>query len=173
MVFNAINCLLRGRAALICMIKVQPYSLDKSHEVTDLFYAAVHAIADDIYSPRQKAVWAPEPANYGAWASRLAQTLPYLAFCDGKLVGFMELEADGHIDCAYTHPEFQGRGVASTLYEYLEAEATRQGIKRLFVEASIVAKPFFTKRHFIEIKQNTLQRHGVELTNYAMEKSLV
>jgi GNAT superfamily N-acetyltransferase len=151
---------------------LQPYSPDKAREVTDLFYAAVYGIADDIYSPQQKAVWAPEPVNYENWEARLAQTQPFLAICDGAVVGFMELEADGHIDCTYTHPAFQGRGVASMLYSYLESEAIRQGIGRLYVEASIVAKPFFTKRGFAEIKQNTLTRQGVELVNYSMEKRL-
>ncbi|TPE53417.1 GNAT family N-acetyltransferase [Maribrevibacterium harenarium] len=153
-------------------MEIQPYSPDKAREVTNLFYAAVNGIADDVYSPQQKAVWAPEPVNYAAWAARLAQTQPFLAICAGAVVGFMELEADGHIDCTYTHPEFQGRGVASMLYAYLETEAIRKGIGRLYVEASIVAKPFFSKLGFTEVKQNTLQRQGVELVNYSMEKQL-
>lgn len=36
--------------------------------------------------------------------------------------------------------------------------------------SSITAKPFFEKRGYIVIKEQTVERFGVELRNYVMEK---
>lgn len=82
----------------------------------------------------------------------------------------MELDADGHIDCTYTHPDFQGKGVASSLYDYLFLQAKQAGIKRLYVEASLIAKPFFKHLGFSIIKKNEVQRNGESLVNFSMEK---
>ncbi len=84
----------------------------------------------------------------------------------------MELDADGHIDCTYTHPDFQGKGVASSLYDYLLMQAKQAGIKRLYVEASFIAKPFFEHRGFSVVKKNEVQRKGVSLVNFSMENPL-
>lgn len=47
---------------------------------------------------------------------------PLIALIENRLVGFIALDADGHIDCAYTLPDFQGQGMASALFEHLLAE---------------------------------------------------
>ncbi|WP_231517059.1 GNAT family N-acetyltransferase [Marinobacterium lacunae] len=88
------------------------------------------------------------------------------------MAGFIELDTDGHIDCTYTHPDFQRMGVASTLYEYLLEEASTRKIKRLYVEASLIAKPFFERRGFSVVRKNEVQRNGVTLVNFSMEKHL-
>lgn len=97
---------------------------------------------------------------------------PFLAVKDSKVVGFIELESDGHIDCLYTHKDYQRCGVARSLYLYLENEAKRKGINRLYVEASFLAKPFFEKQNFKLVKENVVLKNGVELTNFTMEKRI-
>lgn len=97
---------------------------------------------------------------------------PFIAIIENRVAGFIELDADGHIDCTYTHPDFQGKGVASALYKHLLAEARRRNIKRLYVEASLIAKPFFEHRGFSVVKKNAIQRNGVFLVNFSMEKYL-
>ncbi|MDF2183092.1 GNAT family N-acetyltransferase [Neptuniibacter sp. CAU 1671] len=125
-----------------------------------------------MYTPAQKEAWAPSPVDYAQWRVRLSTKKPFVAIIDNQVVGFIELEADGHIDCTYTHPNFQGRGVASALYDYLLAAAKAAGLKRLYVEASLLAKPFFEHRGFVLVKQNEVRRNGVSLINFSMEKYL-
>ena len=69
-----------------------------------------------------------------------------MAALDGAIVGFAELEGDGHLDTLYVHHEHQGRGIASALLDRIEAEARRLGMARLYTEASITAQPFFRAR---------------------------
>lgn len=44
---------------------------------------------------------------------------------------------------------------------------------RIYAEVSITARPFFASKGFQVIKQQTVRIHGVELTNFVMEKSFV
>jgi putative acetyltransferase len=151
---------------------IQPYSANKAKEIADLFYKSVHAIDPTVYTSEQKEAWAPTPVDYERWAERLNVKKPFIALIENRVVGFIELDADGHIDCTYTHPDFQGKGVASALYEHLLAEARARSLERLYVEASFIAKPFFEHRGFSVVKKNELQRNGVSLVNFSMEMYL-
>jgi len=95
-----------------------------------------------------------------------------MAIIENHVVGFIELDAGGHIDCMYTHPGFQGKGIASALYEHLLVQAIARGLKSLYVEASLIAQPFFEHRGFSVVKKNQVQRHGISLVNFSMEKCL-
>ncbi len=153
-------------------LDIQNYTQDKAIEVADLFHHAVHAIDESIYTQQQKEAWAPTPPNYELWTTRLDRKKPFLAMIDGKIAGFIELDSDGHIDCTYTHPNFQGRGVASALYGHILSIAKQKHFARLYVEVSLTALPFFKKRGFNILKKNELQRNGVTLINYDMELHL-
>lgn len=153
-------------------MKIEPYTLDRAVEIADLFHRSVHAIDPSVYTPEQKEAWAPTPPDYECWAQRLNEKMPVMAIKDNRVIGFVELDSDGHIDCMYTHPEFQGQGVASALYEHLQEQAKARKSDRLYVEASFLAKPFFENRGFSVVKQNEVQRKGVTLINFTMEKHL-
>jgi putative acetyltransferase len=91
---------------------------------------------------------------------------------EGKMSGFASMEADGHLDLMYVQPEHFRQGVASALYQYLEIEAGAQGLPRLFTEASLTAKPFFEKQGFEVTEKQTVERQGILLDNFRMEKYL-
>ena len=150
-------------------MEIELYTENRAAEITNLFHQAVHAIDESVYTVEQKEAWAPTPPDYEYWKERLNKKRPFVAIIHDRVAGFMELDADGHIDCTYTHPEFQGQGVASTLYQHLLLEAKGRGLKRLYVEASLPAKPFFKQRGFSVVQRNNVQRHGVTLVNFTME----
>lgn len=152
-------------------MNIQTYSKEWAREIADLFYLSVHTIDPSVYTPEQKEAWAPTP-DYDRWSERLTRKKPFVAIIENHIAGFIELDIDGHIDCTYTHPDFQGIGVASSLYEYLLVKAKETGIKSLYVEASLIAKPFFEHRGFSVVKKNEVQRNGVPLVNFSMEKHL-
>jgi putative acetyltransferase len=56
--------------------------------------------------------------------------------------------------------------------EELEARARDAGIARLTTNASRVAKPFFLRRGFALLAAQTVERRGVAIENFAMEKIL-
>ena len=151
---------------------IQNYKSEHIEAITDVFYEAVHAIDSSIYSDAQKNAWAPLPRDYESWAGRLMFKRPYLAMQGEQLMGFIELDPDGYIDSMYTHPDFQRQGVGSALYEHLAGIAREKGLKRLRVEASLVAKPFFESKGFQVLEENQVERNGELITNFEMERFL-
>lgn len=125
-----------------------------------------------MYSLAQKEAWVPIPPDYKKWKARLVSKQPYLAVINDKIAGFIELEEDGHIDCTYTLPEYQGKGVANTLLNHITEIARKKSYKRLYVDTSIVAKPFFEKCGFNVLHENNITRNKLLLTNFTMEKWL-
>ncbi|NVK40644.1 MAG: GNAT family N-acetyltransferase [Oceanospirillaceae bacterium] len=153
-------------------MEITTYQPERARDVADLFHRAVHAIDPRIYTLAQQEAWAPTPPDYAFWEQRLAIRQPWIAMDHGRLVGFVELEPGGHIDCLYVDPDCQRQGVAGLLYERVEAQAQSAGLARLYVEASKIARPFFEHRGFRVLCRNEIRRHGHGLVNFTMEKQL-
>lgn len=154
-------------------MKIIEYSAERSNEIADLFTEAVHDIDDAIYNKEQRNAWAPLSVDYQKWKDRLAMKKPFLLLINNQVAGFIELEADGHIDCTYVHPKYQQQGVASSLLKHVINLAEKAGLKQLTVEASVVAKLFFEKFGFIIKNENKVIRSGVTLVNYSMIMDIV
>ena len=90
----------------------------------------------------------------------------------GRLAGFAELEANGHIDRVYVSADHQGQGIGRALLAEVVAEARRLGLVRLFVEASITARPFFESQGFAMLAPQVVVCRGVEFVNFRMERML-
>jgi putative acetyltransferase len=58
------------------------------------------------------------------------------------------------------------------MIEVIQSYARSMYLKRLYVEASITAKPFFEKRGFQLMEKQTVVLRGVEFINYKMKFSL-
>jgi putative acetyltransferase len=152
---------------------VRDYHPADAAALIEIFCAAVHAIDDSVYTPEQKNAWAPLPADVKFWQQRLAAKRPFVAVVDSKVAGFLELEADGHIDCAYVHPAYQGQGIGTALLKHAIAIADERRLGHLYTEASKAARDFFSKHGFSITAENEVHRAGQGLTNYAMQRKLV
>lgn len=89
-----------------------------------------------------------------------------------QLIGFTELESDGHIDRFYVSADHQGVGVGKALLAAIVAEARRTDVSRLYAEASITARPFFASQGFAVVAEQTVLARGVEFVNFRMERRL-
>ena len=90
----------------------------------------------------------------------------------GEVVGFAEPEGDGHLDMLYVSKNAVGRGVGRRLYEAAEREARERGLTAVFTDASVTARSFFERRGFGVVREQTVVRRGVGMTNFVMEKHL-
>ena len=149
-------------------MQIIEYSPKYAKEIIDVFHQAVHAIDASIYSYKQQQAWAPLPIDYQKWTQRLEHKQPYILLINDHVAGFIELDPDGHIDCAYVLPNYQRQGVASALLHHIICLAKKAAFSRLYVEASIVAKPFFEQFGFKLIKKNEVTINGMTLVNYSM-----
>ncbi len=137
-----------------------------------MFQKTVREVNLGDYSSSQVRAWAPDDLYFRNWVEVCSSRFTYVAEIDSAISGFGELEPSGHIDCFYIHKNYRCCGVGSKIYRAIETKALELSINRLFVEASITAKPFFQRMGFSVIKKQKVARRGETFTNYAMEKFL-
>src|SRR3954453_2796173 len=132
------------------MVTLRDWLSDDSAAVAEVMYRSVHEAAAGPYSPQQRQAWMPARPDAEAIRERALDGRRTLVACDerGAVVGYIDLEPDGHIDHLFCAPEAVGRGVGAQLYDAVEALAVHQGIRRLFVEASEQARRLFEKKGF-------------------------
>jgi putative acetyltransferase len=152
-------------------IIIREYWPEDVQDLVKIFYNTVHKINIRDYSEEQVNVWAPETSlAIKKWVEKFERTQPFVAIIDNTIVGFVEFESDGHIDCFYCHHEWMGYGVGSALMNTVDEKARQQKIQRIYADVSITARPFFEKRGFTVTQEQTILVRGVQLTNFKMEK---
>jgi putative acetyltransferase len=163
---------LRLAADLLMEIEIRLFQRQDSDQIAQLFHQTVREVNRRDYSSAQVKAWAPDDLYFRNWAEVCSQRFTYVAEQAGMIIGFGELEFDGHIDCFYCHKDYQNRGVGRKIYQAIESKGLEFGLERLFVEASVTAKPFFSRMGFLMIREQQVSCRGEIFTNYAMEKQL-
>ncbi|WP_414551721.1 GNAT family N-acetyltransferase [Anabaena sp. CCY 0017] len=153
-------------------MKVRRYEIGDTAEIMQLFYETIHEVNIRDYTKPQLDAWTSVNMDVDVWISSLKSKFTYVAEEENKIVGFGELETNGHIDRFYCHKDFQGQGVGTKILEQIVLTAKSLEIPKLFVEASITAKPFFERREFLVVKKQEVERRGQKLINFVMEKLL-
>ncbi len=151
---------------------VRRYQAEDAQAIARLFRETIQKINSQDYSPEQIAAWVGKHEDLAAWRARLAVKNPFVAIQESQVVGFAELESDGHIDCFYVHHACQGQGVGTALMHAIEQAAQQADLKRLYAEVSITARPFFAARGFVILRHQMVSVGGVALPNSVMERSL-
>jgi putative acetyltransferase len=154
------------------VIKVRLFKPEDAEQIAQLFHETVHAVNIRDYSSSQVSAWAPDNIHFRNWVEVCSHRFTYVADDEGVIAGFGELEPNGHIDCFYCHKTYQRCGVGSQLYGAIEAKAVELSVRRLFVEASITARPFFQRMGFAVVEEQTVMRRDETFINYVMEKFL-
>ena len=137
-----------------------------------ILVAAVEELTGDDYSAGQQEAWASAADDEETFGKRLAAQLSLVATLQNSPVGFASLKGADHIDMLYVHPGAAGQGIGSMLCDALEKLAGGRGAKKLTVEASDNAEPFFAKRGYVAKQRNTVSVNGEWLANTTMQKSL-
>lgn len=140
--------------------------------IADLFTLSVHKLTGSFYDADARKAWAPIPADYAGWKTRLAQSTTFIAEYGVNTAGFISLGSGGYLDCLYVHPGYVNQGVAGALIKHLEDYARQQGIRQLTTHASLMAKDCFLSHGYEEIRINTVIRAGQALKNIEMKKEL-
>jgi putative acetyltransferase len=146
---------------------------DAAH-LAALYRRSVTHYGPGAYLPAQVAAWAGS-ISAEKIAARCADGRHVAVAIDGAggILGWGDLETDGHMDFLYCAPEAGGRRVGSALVGALEAHAGAAGMRRLTVEASELAKHLFARRGFTLLHRNELLVDGVAIHNFSMEKWLL
>ena len=151
-------------------MRVRTYEISDTKQIVKLFYDTVHEVNIRDYTKAQVDAWAPADIDIESWTKSLSSKFTFVAEEGETIVGFGQLEGNGHIDCFYCHKDFQRQGIGRIILEQIDAKARNSGIKKLFTEASITAKAFFESYGFMVVKKQEVERRGQKFINFAMEK---
>jgi putative acetyltransferase len=107
-------------------LAIRNYRWNDLDDVIDVFNRAIRETAYKDYTPAQLDAWAQPDRQI--WAERRLSRPTWVAEVDGQVVGFTDLESDGHVDMMYVHPCAAGKGFARALLEKAEEHALLTGI---------------------------------------------
>jgi putative acetyltransferase len=89
-----------------------------------------------------------------------------------QVAGFARVDDTGCVDLLYVHPEVQRQGIARALFDRVISWALTRGIRHLRSEVSITARPFFESIGFRVFRKQVVERRGVSLQNFWMERDI-
>ena len=112
-------------------MKLRIYRPGDLEEIYQLFYDTVHFVNRADYSPEQLDAWAPRQMDRSRWEQSLAEHETWVAWEEGRIVGFGDLAQNGYLDRLYVRKDSVRKGVAPALLHRLEAAAVRQGCRRI------------------------------------------
>ena len=149
-------------------MKIRRYEPEDLGQITALFYDTVHAVNAADYAPEQLDAWADGAPDTERWNRSLLAHHSLVAV-EGRdlIVGFGDIDGTGYLDRLYVHKDRQGLGIATALCDRLERAVDAPVIT---THASITARPFFEGRGYRVLREQRVERHGVQMTNYVMEK---
>lgn len=147
---------------------IRRYEPEDLGQITALFYDTVHAVNAADYAPEQLDAWADGAPDLDRWNGSLLAHHSLVAV-EGRdlIVGFGDIDGTGYLDRLYVHKDRQGLGIATALCDRLERAVDAPV---LTTHASITARPFFESRGYRVLREQRVERHGVQMTNYVMEK---
>jgi putative acetyltransferase len=141
-------------------------------EIQKMFVDTISAICKDDYSSKQIKVWTSSIENTPLWTDKLTSQYFLVAELDNKIVGYCSLSNNDYLDLLYVHKDYQRQGIADQLFSEIEKEAIKKNGTVLHSDVSKTARPFFEKKGFQILKEQTNVRQGVEIINYKMAKPL-
>lgn len=147
---------------------IRKYQPCDCKELAELFYHTVHTINARDYAKEQLDVQAEGKIDLEKWNRSFQDHYSIVAVDNKIIIGFGDIDNTGYLDRLYVHADYQGKGVATAICNKLEQ--TVQG--KIVTHASITARLFFEKRGYKIIKEQQVERKGIFLINFIMEKEV-
>jgi len=152
---------------------IRPFRSSDASMLATLFHEAVHVSAIKDYSLEQTNVWSPSTPAPELYLTKALDRIIFVAEdSNGHVIGYGDLESNGHIDHLYTSPKNVRTGVGTAIYKAIESTAREKGMVQLFVEASESARYLFERQGFYLVNRNEFIIKNVLIHNYRMSKRL-
>ena len=154
---------------LLTIRKATYFDLDS---ITQLFSETIEAVNANDYSPQQINAWKNGALNKDKWLRKISEQYFLVGVTANNIVGFGSITQEGYLDFMYVDKDYQGKGVASKIYDSLERFAIDKAIDKIVSDVSITAKPFFERMGFEVLQQQQVDIDIIKLINYKMQKRL-
>ena len=146
---------------------LRDYTPSDCKTLAELFFHTVHIINAKDYSEEQLNAWATGHIDLEQWNCSFLSHYTVVAEIDGTVVGFGDIDNTGYLDRLFVHADCQHQGIATAICDKLEQASHAE---KIVAHASITAKGFFEKRGYKIVAKQQVERQGILLTNYVMER---
>ncbi len=151
-------------------VEIRPLRAEDFADAGRIFFCAIHEGTRHVYTREQRRAWAGETIDLRGWEDRLSGLTGFIAEENGEPVGFMTIDRTGYVDLAFVLPSAAGKGTGSALLSAVEHWAAERAARRLTAAASLAARPFFEKHGWTVLHREEVERQGVSLPRYQMQK---
>ena len=165
-------------------VSTRPYQPHDCPEMIRLFRDTVCTVNAADYTRPQIDAWigGENGPDRTAWDRSFRAHYTLVAVLGEQIVGFGDMDASGYLDRLYVHSAYQRRGIATALCDVLEAPFAAATLAlcdvleapfaaaTLVTHASLTAKAFFEGRGYCVIRPQQVERNGVLLANFVMER---
>jgi len=154
---------------------IRKYKPGDEKYLARIYHDAIYQLAANDYTQEQLDAWANPPLDIEdpKHKHRCEAKQPFVNVRDGRVVGFMELDPNGHIDCVYVDPAYARMGVVSEIMQEVKKEAKKLNIEKLYAEVSKTARSFFEHHDFVWIRDDVVNTRGVLFDRFIMEYNVV
>jgi putative acetyltransferase len=134
--------------------------------------SAILLIASRHYTLAQIQAWAPPDPDPAQWRERMHLLKPFVALLGGEIVGYADLQGNGHIVHCFVSGHHPRRGIGGALMQRIHEEAAALQLGQLTAHVSLAAEGFFGHFGFEVVERQTPVVRGVALANALMRKPL-
>ena len=145
---------------------IRDYQPSDCEEIAELFYHTVHTVNAKDYSQEQLNAWANGQINLKEWNRTMQAHYSIVAVENKVIAGFGSIDKAGYLSHLFVHADYQRKKIATAICNRLEQVVSGN----ITTHASITAKPFFEKRGYQMVKRRQVERQGITLKNFLMEK---
>lgn len=151
---------------------IRHYRNDDILEIVSVFEDAIMNIASKDYNEDQCWAWSKSGQEHDRFAATLQKGITLVAEDEHGIVAFGQLYPLEHVNYLYCRAMGKGKGHATEILAKLEFEASHQGIRTLYTEASLTARGFFEKNGYEVLEQEIVSRNSIKLPRFRMRKLL-
>ena len=151
---------------------IRPYQSSDAPALANLYQDAVWEIGSQVYGAAQVEAWAAAVQDLDWFQRSLEQGVTLVAIAEAQIAAFGQLHPLDHVAFLYTASRFARQGYATEIYRRLEAHARQHSIKTIRTEASRISKFFFLKEGYEVVETEWVERQGVLLERFKMEKQI-
>lgn len=166
-----------ARALLFCTmcpvkLKIRRAEPKDARAIRDVHVASIRGLCAKAYSRTQIRAWSAgrTPERYRKPILEGKEDI-LVGEAGGRIAGFVALDR-ARVHILYVHPRFAGKGVGHALMRRVETLARRRGLKRLTLDSTLNAVPFYERGGFKRIRRDSHVVNRVRIACVRMTKPL-
>ena len=138
----------------------------------EVYFDSVNSIDENIYSKEHKFAWASQAWESYEFQKSLLEGLGSMLICKNKIVGFATRYPKDRLSLLYVRSNFKRKGLGSMLLDSIERDTLKEGINKIYTEASLISYKLFLKRKWEIDNKEIVNIKGLIFERYRMFKNL-